>query len=140
MKRRLSPSVSALFVAILGVASPGVSGSAEPAPDHTSTIARIWRGRTLTARADEYERYLNDSGISKIRATAGNRGVTVLRRADGDKTEFLVMSLWDSIDAVKKFAGEDYQKAVILPRDREYLLEVEPNVLHYEVKRDERTK
>jgi heme-degrading monooxygenase HmoA len=125
---------------VLGAASLGVSGSAERASDHPSTIARIWRGRTLTAKADEYERYLNSSGISKIRSLAGNRGVTVLRRTDGDKTEFLVMSLWDSIDAVKKFAGEDYQKAVILPRDREYLLDVEPNVLHYEVKRDERTK
>jgi heme-degrading monooxygenase HmoA len=140
MKRRLSLLLPGLVFAVMGTGSPGASGWAAPASDHTSTIARIWRGRTLTAKADEYERYLNESGISKIRATAGNRGVTVLRRTDGDKTEFLVMSLWDSIDAVKKFAGEDYQKAVILPKDREYLLEVEPNVLHYEVKREERTK
>jgi len=140
MKRRLSLLLPALVFAVMGTGSPGISGSPEPASGQASAIARIWRGRTLTSKADEYERYLNDSGISKIRATAGNRGVTLLRRTDGDKTEFLVMSLWDSIDAVKKFAGEDYQKAVILPKDREYLLEVEPNVLHYEVKREERTK
>jgi heme-degrading monooxygenase HmoA len=64
----------------------------------------------------------------------------VLRRNNGGKTEFLVMSVWESVDAIKKFAGEDYQKAVILPRDREYLLEVEPNVFHYEILREERGK
>ncbi|HEY3124910.1 MAG TPA: hypothetical protein VGK70_12735 [Thermoanaerobaculia bacterium] len=64
----------------------------------------------------------------------------MLRRNDGGKTEFLVMSVWESVDAIKKFAGEDYQKAVILPRDREYLLEVAdpPKVLHYEILREER--
>jgi heme-degrading monooxygenase HmoA len=128
-----------MVIATAGAASL-VGGSPEPSTDHSSMIARIWRGRTLASKADEYERYLNSSGISKILATAGNRGVTVLRRTEGDKTEFLVMSLWDSLDSVKRFAGEDYRKAVILPRDREYLLEVEPNVLHYQLKRDERSK
>ena len=131
MKRR-SLLLSALALATFVTASLRVVGAAEPAP--AVTIARIWRGRTLASKADEYERYLISSGISKIRATLGNRGVKVLRRTEGDRTEFLVMSLWDSIDSIKRFAGDDYQKAVILPRDREYLLEVEPNVLHYEVK------
>jgi heme-degrading monooxygenase HmoA len=139
MKRR-SLLLAALALGTFSTASLRVGGAAEPASDPQASIARIWRGRTLASKADEYERYLNSSGISKIRATAGNRGVTVLRRTEGDKTEFLVMSIWDSIDSVKKFAGEDYQKAVILPRDREYLLEVEPNVLHYEVKREERSR
>src|SRR6266540_636674 len=101
-------------------------------------IARIWRGRTLASKADEYQAYLDTSGISKVRATPGNLGVMVLRRNDGGKTEFLVMSVWESVEAIKKFAGENYQKAVILPRDREYLLEVEPTVLHYEILREER--
>jgi heme-degrading monooxygenase HmoA len=101
-------------------------------------VARIWKGRTLAVKADEYEKYLNASGVAKILATPGNLGVQMLRRADGDKTEFVVISFWESIDAVKNFAGPDYQKAVILERDREYLLEVEPNVLHYEVVRQER--
>lgn len=109
------------------------------APSRKTTIARIWRGRTLASKADEYAGYLDANGIAKIRATAGNRGVTVLRRTDGDRAEFVVISIWESIDAVKNFAGADYQKAVILPRDREYLIEVEPNVLHYEMVTDERT-
>ena len=111
--------------------------NAAPAPQ--TAIARIWRGRTLASKADEYAHYLDANGIAKIRATPGNRGVTVLRRTDGDKAEFLVISIWDSIDAVKNFAGADYQKTVILPRDREYLIEVEPDVLHYQIVREERS-
>jgi heme-degrading monooxygenase HmoA len=108
------------------------------APVPKTAIARIWRGRTLASKADEYARYLDTNGIAKIRATPGNRGVTVLRRTDGDKAEFVVISIWESIDAVKNFAGADYQKTVILPRDREYLIEVEPDVLHYEIVLDDR--
>jgi heme-degrading monooxygenase HmoA len=122
----------AVGLGLLGTAAV-VAAPPDPAPAARHVIARIWRGRTLAAKADDYERYLNDSGIAKLRTLPGNLGVTVLRRSDGDKTEFLVMSLWDSVDAIKKFAGEDYQKAVLLPRDREYLIEVEPNVFHYDV-------
>ena len=115
-----------------------VIGRQAPATLTSKPIARIWKGRTLTSKADEYQRYLDASGIAKVRSTRGNLGVSVLRRSEGDQTEFLVLSVWESVDAIKKFAGEDYQKAVILPRDREYLLEVEPNVLHYEIVREER--
>ena len=128
-------------LAALAVASVALSGAA-PAPPSASasgkTVARIWRGRTLAAKADEYEAYLFASGITRVRATPGNLGVTVLRRADGDQTEFLVISTWESLDAVKKFAGADYDKAVILDRDREYLVEVEPTVRHYAVEKEER--
>jgi len=62
----------------------------------------------------------------------------VMRRTEKGETEFLVMSLWESIEAVQRFAGKDYRKAVIMPRDREFLLKVEPNVDHYEIARDER--
>ena len=102
------------------------------------SIARIWKGRTLAAKASEYEAYLLANGITKIRATPGNQGVRILSRADGGQTEFVVISFWESLDAVKKFAGEDYQKTVILPKDREYLIEVEPNVVHYQVVPEER--
>jgi heme-degrading monooxygenase HmoA len=120
-------------------AAPGKATQSSSTVDRHPVIARVWRGRTSTSKADEYETYLNQSGVSKIRATPGNLGVYVLRRKDNEKTEFVVMSLWESVDAIKKFAGADYQKAVILPRDREYLLEVEPNVVHYEVARVELT-
>jgi heme-degrading monooxygenase HmoA len=138
MNRRTISSV----VFALAVLAPALRLAAEnPKPEAARkiAIARIWRGRTLASKADEYERCLNANGVAKIRTTPGNRGVTVLRRTDGDKTEFEVISIWESIEAVKNFAGADYQKAVILPRDREYLLEVEPNVVHYEILLDERS-
>jgi heme-degrading monooxygenase HmoA len=127
-----SPADAALLVLPQDSASPRVA-SKKP-------VARIWRGRTLTSKADEYEAYLFASGISRVRQTPGNLGVTVLRRAAGTETEFVVISIWESIDAVKHFAGKDYQKAVILDRDREYLIEVEPNVLHYEIEKEERKR
>ncbi len=116
------------------------NASASPLPGAGKPIARIWRGRTLAARADEYEAYLFASGIAKIREIPGNLGVTVLRREDGKQTEFLVLSVWQSIDAIRRFAGKDYQKTVILDRDREYLIEVEPTVLHYAIEADERKR
>lgn len=127
-----------LVVALSLVGAAGISGMTPPsaAAANGTKIARIFRGQTLTAKADEYERYITP-GIEKILATPGNQGVTVLRRAEGDRTEFLVISYWESIDAVKRFAGEDYQKPVLLPRDREYLT-AEPSVSHFEVKREVR--
>lgn len=116
------------------------SASASPRMAGKKPIARIWRGRTLAAKADEYEAYLFASGITQVRQTPGNLGVTVLRRADGKQTEFLVISIWESIEAVQRFAGKDYQKAVILDRDREYLIEVEPTVRHYEIEKEERKR
>ena len=131
-----------LGLAVLAVSSLALSGAAPVPPPASSgkNVARIWRGRTLAAKADEYEAYLFASGITKVRATPGNLGVTVLRRADGDQTEFLVISIWESLDAVKRFAGAEYEKAVILDRDREYLVEVEPTVRHYTVEKEERTR
>lgn len=151
-KRRL-PTLSLL--ALAAFAAPTVRGlepaldptllalpnaSASPRPAGGKAIARVWRGRTLTARADEYEAYLFASGIAKLRRIPGNLGVTVLRRADGKETEFVVLSVWDSLAAVKRFAGPDYEKTVILDRDREYLIEVEPTVKHYAIERDERQR
>jgi heme-degrading monooxygenase HmoA len=121
-------------LAAFGAAAP----ESRATPAAGKSIARIWRGRTLATKADEYEAYLFASGIPKVRETSGNLGVTVLRREDGKQTEFLVISIWESIEAVQRFAGKDYQKAVILDRDRAYLIEVEPTVKHYAIEREER--
>lgn len=96
-------------------------------------VARIWRGLTARAKADEYVRYLEVTGVRECRATPGNRGVLVLRRLDGDRAEFLLISFWDSLDAVRAFAGPDVERAVYYPEDPEFLLELEPSVRHYEV-------
>lgn len=96
-------------------------------------IARVWRGITLTERADAYIDYLNGTGLKDYTSTPGNRGVTILRRLQGDHCEIVVMSLWDSMEAVRSFAGENPERSVYYPEDSDYLLEMEPLVRHYEV-------
>jgi heme-degrading monooxygenase HmoA len=59
--------------------------------------------------------------------------VTVLRRISEGQAEFLLISLWDSFDSIRRFAGDEVEKAVYYDEDKEYLLEFEPNVTHYEV-------
>ena len=106
-------------------------------PSRSSTgsklIARIWHGVTNAARADDYADYLERTGARECRATPGNRGVYVLRRIKQDRAEFTFISLWDSLEAIRRFAGEDYEKARYYPEDREFLVELEPFVDHYEV-------
>jgi heme-degrading monooxygenase HmoA len=99
----------------------------------TKLIARIWRGHTLPERAEEYTTYLDEAGVRKIAAIPGNRGVQMLRGASGDLVEFQVLSYWDSLDAVKRFAGDDIEKVNHLPRDPEYMVGAAPAVRHYEV-------
>jgi heme-degrading monooxygenase HmoA len=95
-------------------------------------IARQWIGETLESDADIYSKYLEDTGISEIRATEGNRDVWLLRRVHDGKAEFIVLSLWDSIEAIKAFAGPEYEKARYA-EDKRFLLRLDPHVTHYEV-------
>lgn len=141
--RRIRIAAAAFLLAVPLAASdaallPQPAASASPSARTSKPkpmVARLWHGRTLTTKADEYEKYLNASGVPRLLKTPGNHGVEVLRKADGPRTDFVVISYWESIDAVVRFAGADYQKAVMLDRDRDYLIEVEPNVVHYDVVR-----
>jgi heme-degrading monooxygenase HmoA len=99
----------------------------------TTIVARVWRGRVLTSRADEYAKYLYNNGPVKIRTIPGNLGVEMLRRADGQATEFIVISYWPNRESIKAFAGEDIEKAHSLPRDREFLINPDEFVRHYVV-------
>jgi heme-degrading monooxygenase HmoA len=135
----LRPAVAfAILCAALPVLIAALPHREPSAGEPGHLIGRVWKGRTSAARADEYQRYLNANGISTILATKGNRGVTVMRRQVGDAVEFTVLSVWESMEAVRDFAGADYRKAVILPRDREFLLSVEPEVEHFEIVREQR--
>ncbi|HYM39976.1 MAG TPA: antibiotic biosynthesis monooxygenase [Thermoplasmata archaeon] len=96
-------------------------------------IARTWHGVTPASKADAYYDYLEASGVKGYRETKGNLGVYVLRRVAGDRADFLLISLWNSYDSIRAFAGEDIEKARYFPRDREFLLEFEPTVTHYDV-------
>jgi heme-degrading monooxygenase HmoA len=96
-------------------------------------IARTWHGMTEASKADEYFDYLNKTGVPEYRATPGNLGVYVLRRIEGDTAHFLLLTLWESEEAIKRFAGPDMEKAKYYPEDEQFLLELEPTVTHYEV-------
>lgn len=96
-------------------------------------LARIWYGDTPESRGDEYFDYLMKTGVKDLRSTEGNRGVYVLRHVTGGRAEFIVISLWESLDVIRKFAGADVEKAVYYPEDQDFLRELEPNVAHYEV-------
>jgi heme-degrading monooxygenase HmoA len=96
-------------------------------------IVRIWHGVTAAAKVDEYLDYLYETGVPDYRATEGNMGVYVLRRIGGDQVHFLTVSFWESMDAIKGFAGSDPERARYYPEDEEFLLNLEPTVEHYEV-------
>lgn len=95
-------------------------------------IARIWHGITPASKADEYVEFLHQSGVRDYQATEGNRGVHLLRRIEGDQAHFLILTFWDSVESIRIFAGEEYEKARYYPEDEEYLLEFEETVTHYE--------
>jgi heme-degrading monooxygenase HmoA len=96
-------------------------------------IARIWHGVTAAAKSEEYLDYLNETGVPDYRATEGNLGVYVLRRVEGERAHFLTLSFWESIEAIKGFAGPDPERARYYPEDEEFLVDFEPTVGHYEV-------
>jgi heme-degrading monooxygenase HmoA len=100
-------------------------------------IARTWHGRVPADRADAYNAYLELTGLADYAATPGYRGVLVQRRTDGDVTHFVLTTLWDSIDAIRRFAGDDYTRARYYDEDDKYLLEREPFVMHANVLRAE---
>jgi heme-degrading monooxygenase HmoA len=98
-------------------------------------IARTWRGAVKREDGDAYAAYMDETGIAGYVATPGNRGAWMLRRDVGELTEFVMFTLWDSLDAVKAFAGEEYETAVFYPEDDRYLVERDLQSTHYEVAR-----
>jgi heme-degrading monooxygenase HmoA len=123
-----------VMVAIGIAATLGTSwASGSTPPQTTKAVARMWHGRVPTAKADEYYVYLKKEGIDKIEAIEGSLGAQILRRTEGSVTEFEVISYWSSLEAIKKFAGDDIEKTHFLPKDPQYLLELEPKVKHFDV-------
>ncbi len=98
-------------------------------------IVRSWTGWTATGNAADYQEYMQEVALPGYSAIHGNRGVLMLRRDldDGVRTEFTMLSLWDCMDDVRRFAGEDSTAAVFYDRDDEFLLEREWTVRHYQV-------
>jgi len=98
-------------------------------------IGRIWRGATKARDAESYLEVLARTGLPAYRSTPGNRGVLALRRVDpeSDRAEFLLLTLWESEAAIRRFAGEEPERAVFYPEDDRYLIERGERVEHFEV-------
>jgi heme-degrading monooxygenase HmoA len=96
-------------------------------------IARIWSGAVRNEDGDAYAAYIGETGLAGYVATPGNRGAWLLRREVGERTEFVAFTLWDSLDAIRAFAGDDPETAVYYPEDDRYLVERDEKVKHYEV-------
>jgi heme-degrading monooxygenase HmoA len=96
-------------------------------------IARIWHGRTPLQKSDEYLQFLIERALPDYRGTAGNRTAKIFRRHEKDAAHFITFTIWESLDSIRAFAGEEIEKAKYYPEDSAFLLEFEPTVQHYEV-------
>jgi heme-degrading monooxygenase HmoA len=99
-------------------------------------IVRLWHGWTTPANADAYERLLNEEifrGIAS-RSIQGYRGIELLRRAAGGEVEFVTVMRFDSLEAVRQFAGEDYETAVVPPSARQLLSRFDARSAHFELR------
>ena len=101
--------------------------------DAEPKVARVWHGVTPRVKRDEFIKYVGVTGMKDLRRTKGNRGAYLFTRDVGDNTEFLLVSLWDSEESIKGFAGADVKKARYYKKDSEYLAELEPGVAHFSV-------
>ena len=96
-------------------------------------IARIWTGATRRSDGDAYAEYMHSTGIQGYRNIPGNRAAVMLRRDVEERSEFIMLSLWDSMDSIAAFAGEDLERAVFYPEDDRFLIERDLTVAHYQV-------
>ena len=96
-------------------------------------IARIWKGEAEKSKANAFLEYMMKTGVKDFLVKKGNLGVFVLRRSGMKHVEFLMISLWNSTNAIRNFAGKEIDKASYYPEDEKYLVKLEPKVKHYEV-------
>lgn len=99
-------------------------------------IARIWHGYTNPANADIYEKLLKEEIFTGIkgRQIPGFREIQLFRRDQGSETEFVTVMWFDSLDAVRLFAGQDHEAAVVPPKARAVLSRFDERSRHYEIK------
>jgi heme-degrading monooxygenase HmoA len=96
-------------------------------------IVRYWRGLARSDAADEYVEHLHASTLPSLARLDGHRGAYVLRRAVAEGVEFVVLTLWDSLESIRAFAGDDYERAVVPPQARMSLATYDERAAHYEV-------
>ena len=95
-------------------------------------ISRLWHGWTSRENADAYEKLLREEVLPGIHRIRGFKGAQVLQRNVQNEIEFVTITLFDSIEALKEFAGEDYEVAVVPPPARKLLSRFDARSAHYE--------
>ena len=96
-------------------------------------IVRMWHGRVLSAKAKRYREFLNERAVADYRSVPGNISVHILERIEGEVTHFVTLTFWQDMASIRAFAGQAVETAKYYPEDRDFLLEFEPTVVHYEV-------
>jgi hypothetical protein len=107
-------------------ANPGSEG------EDPFMITRIWHGATPAPKSDEYMKLMRTVAIPDYRAIPGNKGALALMRIEGETAHFLMVSFWESEEAIRAFAGDNILTAKYRDYDKDFLLELEPSCTHYE--------
>lgn len=102
------------------------------AVEETAVITRMWRGWARSTEADRYEEHYRSEVLSTLRQVPGFQGARLLRRTVGGETEFVSLTFFDGLDAVRGFAGSDYETAVVAEEARKVLVRFDAHVCHYE--------
>jgi len=95
-------------------------------------IVRIWHGKTKREYAVAYRQYVLETGIKEYLKVNGNKGAQIWQKNEGSITHIWTISWWENLDAVKLFAGENFEKPKYYQEDEKYLIEFEPTVMHCE--------
>ncbi len=96
-------------------------------------VMRLWHGRVPADKADDYERFLIERAVPDYSSIDGLQKLYFTRRDEGDVTHFLLITVWDSIDSMKRFTGDDPERAKYYPEDDDFLLEKEEKVAIYRI-------
>jgi heme-degrading monooxygenase HmoA len=96
-------------------------------------IARLWRGVALASKADAYATHFTTTVAPHLKHIAGHQGACLLRRDVAGEVEFLAVTLWDSLETIKQFAGPDPEVAIVEPEGRAALSEFDSFARHYDV-------
>ncbi|MBA4053786.1 MAG: antibiotic biosynthesis monooxygenase [Marivirga sp.] len=96
-------------------------------------IARVWHGRTPVSKSEDYKKFLLEVAVKDYKNTEGLIGIEFLHKLENDEAHFTLITFWPSIEIIKNFAGDDFEKAKYYPEDADFLLEFEERVEHHQV-------
>jgi len=97
------------------------------------TIMRLWHGKAPIAKANEYEKFLIERAVPDYGSVDGLIKPCFTRREEEEVAHFLLVTIWDSMESIKKFTGENPELEKYCPEDNDFLLEKEKYVQHYKV-------